>query len=81
MIRHSHSFSTGLGMTANLDKCIEKLFLCELLSEKQIKYLCHSLKQELLTSSNVCQVQTPVTVVGDVHGFVAFVFVLVCLIC
>ena len=52
----------------DLDHCIERLHRCELLSEKQIKYLCHSLKQELLTNSNVCQVKSPVTVVGDVHG-------------
>lgn|SRR3990167_240136 len=56
-------------MTANLDKCIEKLLNCEILSENQIKQLCHSLKQYLLTTSNVCYIHTPVTVVGDIHGF------------
>lgn len=52
----------------NLDKYIEKLSRCELLSEKQVKYICYELKEKLLSAPNVCTIHTPVTVVGDIHG-------------
>eukprot|EP00914_Ancora_sagittata_P022400 GHVO01044579.1.p1 GENE.GHVO01044579.1~~GHVO01044579.1.p1 ORF type:complete len:296 (+),score=41.11 GHVO01044579.1:186-1073(+) len=41
---------------------------CEGLSEIEIVNLCHSLIPILSTESTVAEVQTPVTIAGDVHG-------------
>lgn len=63
-------------MTLNLDKCIEQLTKCELLSENTIKDLCQHMREMLIYESNVQHVKAPVTVVGDVHGYVVFLLVL-----
>ena len=61
-------------MTLNLDKCIEQLTRCELLSENTIKDLCQHMREMLIYESNVQQVKAPVTVVGDVHGYAPLCF-------
>ena len=55
-------------MSTDLDVCIETLKNGGLLTEKQIKYFCEQLKQQLLPTPNVVYIQAPVTVVGDIHG-------------
>ena len=56
--------------SSNLDLCLEKLKKCELLSEATVKELCTMAIDILLDESNVREVHAPVTVVGDVHGYV-----------
>ena len=55
-------------MTFNLDDLIEKTYKKQLLPAATIKKVCDQLKQLLMREGNVRQVQSPVTVVGDVHG-------------
>jgi len=52
----------------NLDKCIEQLLRCEMLSENIVKEICERVMHQLIDEPNVVEVQTPVTVVGDIHG-------------
>lgn len=52
----------------DLDKCIEMLYNRKLLPEVTIQALCNKLKELLAQESNVVYIQTPVTVVGDIHG-------------
>lgn len=54
----------------NVDGCIEKLCQAEILPEPLVKVLCNKLKEQLVTESNVQHVKSPVTIVGDIHGFV-----------
>lgn len=54
-----------------LDYCIEQLLDYEdpkLLPENTIQQLCHHLKSQLLTTPNIMTIQSPITVVGDIHG-------------
>lgn len=51
-----------------LDDCLELLYKGKLLPEVTIKALCFKLKEMLVKESNVIHIQTPVTVVGDMHG-------------
>ncbi|KAI8897790.1 Serine/threonine-protein phosphatase 2A catalytic subunit beta isoform [Globomyces pollinis-pini] len=51
-----------------LDSWINQLKSCKQLSEEQVNQLCEKAKEILIQESNVQQVQTPVTVCGDVHG-------------
>lgn len=53
---------------SQLDRWITKLKRCELLNEKEISILCQKGKELLVLEPNVKEVQTPVTVCGDVHG-------------
>jgi len=53
---------------SDIDRCIQKCFQKERLSEKEVKDLCDKAKEILTTEANIKQVVTPVTVVGDVHG-------------
>lgn len=53
-----------------VDACIEALKSGRLLSVPQIKFVCEKLTEVLLTESNVRSISAPVTVVGDVHGYV-----------
>ncbi|ODV95921.1 hypothetical protein PACTADRAFT_56394 [Pachysolen tannophilus NRRL Y-2460] len=52
----------------NLDQCLEQLYNNNLLGEELIKKLCFKLKELLITESNIVHLQTPITVVGDIHG-------------
>ncbi|KAH3666548.1 hypothetical protein WICMUC_005617 [Wickerhamomyces mucosus] len=49
-------------------ECIERLYRKELLPEVTIKALCFKVKEILLKESNVVYINSPITVVGDVHG-------------
>lgn len=57
-------------LTANieLDECIERLYRRELLPEVTVRALCFKLKEILVKESNVVYINSPVTVVGDIHG-------------
>lgn len=52
----------------DLDKHIETLMKCELLSENEVLAVCDKAREILSTESNVQPVRCPVTVCGDVHG-------------
>ncbi|RKP12475.1 Metallo-dependent phosphatase-like protein, partial [Piptocephalis cylindrospora] len=52
----------------NLEKCLEKVYACQLLDPLTIRELCEKTKEVLLGESNVVHIATPVTVVGDIHG-------------
>ncbi|GME72873.1 hypothetical protein B5S28_g2030 [[Candida] boidinii] len=52
----------------DLDQCLEKLYKGQLLSEPIVDQLCFKLKELLIKESNIVHIQTPVTVVGDIHG-------------
>ncbi|KAH3687808.1 hypothetical protein WICPIJ_001183 [Wickerhamomyces pijperi] len=52
----------------DLDECIERLYKRELLPEVTIKALCFKVKEYLIQESNVVYINSPVTVVGDIHG-------------
>ncbi|ODQ67441.1 Metallo-dependent phosphatase [Nadsonia fulvescens var. elongata DSM 6958] len=52
----------------DLDECIERLYNKELLPEIVVNALCSKVKELLIKESNVVHIQSPVTVVGDIHG-------------
>jgi serine/threonine-protein phosphatase PPG1 len=60
----SNTFSVGF----DVDKCIQKAMNAELLDETTIKLVCLKVRELLLKEENVKLVNSPVTVVGDVHG-------------
>lgn len=55
-------------MRLDIDECIERLKKGELLSSLEIRGICQLVKELLATEANVVKVDSPVTVVGDVHG-------------
>jgi len=52
----------------DLEEQIEKLYKCELITEKQVKDLCNKAREILIEESNVQCVDSPVTICGDIHG-------------
>jgi hypothetical protein len=56
-------------MPLNLDKCLEQLYRGEILSEAVVKELCEMMKESLLFEPNVHILKSPLTVVGDIHGY------------
>lgn len=57
--------------TTDLDYCLSQLLdkkPPKLLPQETIQQLCLSLKMQLLGVSNVMKLQSPITVVGDIHG-------------
>eukprot|EP00053_Salpingoeca_punica_P007718 m.70381 g.70381 ORF g.70381 m.70381 type:complete len:310 (+) comp14292_c0_seq1:197-1126(+) len=54
--------------TGDLDRFIETLRQCQLISEMDVKMLCNKAREILLEESNVQQVSAPVIICGDVHG-------------
>ena len=50
------------------DLYLEKARKGEVLEEVAIKVICAKVKEILSMEDNVCKVESPVTVVGDVHG-------------
>eukprot|EP00961_Rhodomonas_salina_P117482 1581342-Rhodomonas_salina.3 len=52
----------------DLDGCIERVCKYELLTESEVAQLCLRLKEILMDTPNVPKIQSPVTVVGDIHG-------------
>ncbi len=61
-------------MPLNLDQCIEQLYRGEILAEPLVREICERLKENLLFESNVHMIKSPVTVVGDVHGYGYFCY-------
>jgi serine/threonine-protein phosphatase 2A catalytic subunit len=57
----------------DIDKWIEQLYECKQLTESQVKLLCDKAREILKDESNVQDVKCPVTVCGDVHGYVLLV--------
>lgn len=53
----------------DLDECIEKLKRRELLREEILEAICELVKEVLMRESNVVHVAAPITVVGDIHGY------------
>mmetsp|Transcript_22388 Transcript_22388/g.42690 ORF Transcript_22388/g.42690 Transcript_22388/m.42690 type:complete len:307 (-) Transcript_22388:642-1562(-) len=51
-----------------LDRMIEQLNNCEILSEREVKFLCERAIEILVEESNVQTVAAPVTICGDIHG-------------
>lgn len=56
-------------MTFDVDRLISQCYEKKLLPAIVIKELCEKVKEILINESNVKQIKTPVTVVGDVHGY------------
>eukprot|EP01017_Pseudomicrothorax_dubius_P006439 TRINITY_DN1182_c0_g4_i1.p1 TRINITY_DN1182_c0_g4~~TRINITY_DN1182_c0_g4_i1.p1 ORF type:complete len:314 (-),score=62.43 TRINITY_DN1182_c0_g4_i1:118-1059(-) len=52
----------------NLDRYIEQLMKCNILSESEVKNVCDKAKEILASESNVQLVRAPVTICGDIHG-------------
>lgn len=52
----------------DVDKCIEKAKKGEKLSEATINLLCVKVKEIFMAEENVCELRSPITLVGDVHG-------------
>jgi serine/threonine-protein phosphatase PPG1 len=54
----------------NLDACISQLLKKQLLHETVLKEICEKTKEVLMREGNVVHISAPVTVVGDIHGWV-----------
>jgi serine/threonine-protein phosphatase PPG1 len=54
----------------DLDACIQQLLRKQLLHEALLREICEKTKEVLMRESNVVHVSAPVTVVGDIHGWV-----------
>lgn len=52
----------------DLDRWIEQLYKCKILSEDQIEKLCAAAKEILLEEASVTHASCPVTICGDIHG-------------
>ena len=52
----------------DIDKCIEQLKNGDVLEEQDLLDLCFMAKSILSMESNVVEIQSPVTVCGDIHG-------------
>ncbi|KAI9011414.1 putative serine/threonine protein phosphatase 4 catalytic subunit [Gaertneriomyces semiglobifer] len=55
-------------MGSDLDRQIEQLRRCEILTESEVKELCNKAREILIEESNVQRVDAPVTICGDIHG-------------
>lgn len=56
------------GNKYDLDQWIEQLKKCEYIKESEVKALCQRAKEILIEESNVQNVESPVTICGDIHG-------------
>ncbi|KAK6459299.1 serine/threonine protein phosphatase type 2A [Scheffersomyces xylosifermentans] len=57
--------------TTDLDYCLEQLLEHKppkILPPETIQQLCHTLKTQLLAVPNIMHLQSPIAVVGDIHG-------------
>lgn len=55
-------------MPSALDEKIERLFNCQLLTEREIEEVCAQYRELAMEEGNVQRVQAPVSIVGDLHG-------------
>lgn len=62
--------STRLMAPFDLEACIQQLLRKQLLHEALLREICEKTKEVLMRESNVVHISAPVTVVGDIHGFV-----------
>lgn len=53
----------------DLDRHIRSISKGELLAEQQVKVLCESVKDVLRAVSNIKQIEAPVSVVSNIHGY------------
>lgn len=71
MLINKSSLAVAKPMTVevlDLDRCLETLYSGGLLSEPVIESLCFKLKELAVDEPNILQIQSPVTLVGDIHG-------------
>ena len=54
----------------DLDACIAQLIRKQMVHETLLREICEKTKEVLMRESNVVHVSAPITVVGDIHGFV-----------
>lgn len=52
----------------DIDKALEDVRQCRYLPEREFIILCEEVRQALFEENNVIQVQSPVTICGDIHG-------------
>lgn len=52
----------------NVDRYLERLMNCEVLSDNEVKDLCEKAKEVLIEESNIIMLSSPVNIVGDLHG-------------
>eukprot|EP01012_Entosiphon_sulcatum_P065020 TRINITY_DN938_c0_g1_i2.p2 TRINITY_DN938_c0_g1~~TRINITY_DN938_c0_g1_i2.p2 ORF type:complete len:297 (+),score=87.45 TRINITY_DN938_c0_g1_i2:83-973(+) len=55
-------------MQSDLDRQIEMLRRCEVITEAEVKALCYKAREILMEEGNVQRVSTPVIICGDIHG-------------
>ncbi|CAI5446412.1 unnamed protein product [Caenorhabditis angaria] len=60
--------ASGQLTTQDLDRHIEKLMRCELITEQEVKSLCAKAREILAEEGNVQVIDSPVTICGDIHG-------------
>ncbi|KAJ2749968.1 phosphoprotein phosphatase PP4 catalytic subunit, partial [Coemansia nantahalensis] len=53
---------------SDLDRQIEQLRRCEIITENEVKELCCKAREIFIEESNVQRVDAPVTICGDIHG-------------
>ncbi|KAF7682660.1 Serine/threonine-protein phosphatase 2A catalytic subunit beta isoform [Astathelohania contejeani] len=51
-----------------IDKFLEKLFRCELLTENEVESLCNLAVDTFSKEENIIFLKAPITICGDVHG-------------
>ena len=52
----------------DLDRQIELLKQCECIKESEVRDLCNMARDILLEESNIQNIQSPITICGDIHG-------------
>eukprot|EP00347_Sterkiella_histriomuscorum_P000279 403376488 len=52
----------------DINQWIEQLKKCEYIKESEVKALCNRAKEILIQESNVQNIESPVTICGDIHG-------------
>ncbi len=58
----------AFSMERDIDRCIAGLKQGTLLAEHVVRLVCHQLVEVLLREPNVTPIQSPLSVVGDLHG-------------
>lgn len=57
----------------DIDACIEKTLKCQTLSELEIYKICKKTTEILAKEPNIMRLSTPITLVGDVHGYLKII--------
>lgn len=60
---------SSITLKMNTDSMLERAYKAELLTELEIKLICSKVKEILAKEKNVKNLTSPITVVGDVHGY------------